>query len=45
MWPDAQYGAGATRDPETFRGTLQRLAGETEVRVLTPGEIAIFAAR
>lgn len=44
MWSDEQYGAGATLDPETFRGTLQRLAGETEVRVLAPGEIAIFGA-
>ena len=44
MWPDAQYGPGATLDPALFRDTLARLGGTAEVRVLEPGEIAIFAA-
>jgi L-ascorbate metabolism protein UlaG (beta-lactamase superfamily) len=45
MWPDEQYGAGATLDPETYRQTLTRLGGTAEVRVLEPGEIVVFAAR
>ena len=44
MWPDEQYGPGATLDPAIFRGTLARLGGETAVQVLEPGEIAIFHA-
>ena len=44
MWPVEQYGPGATLDPATFRQTLSRLGGETEVRVLEPGEIAVFSA-
>jgi L-ascorbate metabolism protein UlaG (beta-lactamase superfamily) len=43
MWPDEQYGPGATLDPALFRDTLARLGGTAEVRVLQPGEIAIFA--
>ena len=42
MWPDEQYGPGATLDPALFRDTLERLGGETTVQVLEPGEIAIF---
>jgi L-ascorbate metabolism protein UlaG (beta-lactamase superfamily) len=42
MWPDEQYGPGATLDPATFRDTLQRLGGTAAVRVLEPGEIAVF---
>jgi len=42
MWPDEQYGPGATLDPETFRETLTRLGSETEVRVLHEGEIVVF---
>lgn len=42
MWPEAQYGPGATLDPETFRQTLARLGGSAEVRVLEPGEMALF---
>ncbi len=44
MWPDEQYGAGATLDPELFRDTLARLGSETSVRILEPGEITIFRA-
>jgi L-ascorbate 6-phosphate lactonase len=43
MWPDEQYGAGATLDPALFRDTLARLGGTTEVRALQPGELVIFA--
>jgi L-ascorbate 6-phosphate lactonase len=42
MWPEEQYGTGATLDPATFRDTLVRLGGETQVQVLEPGEIALF---
>lgn len=42
MWPDEQYGSGATLDPALFADTLSRLGGTTEVRVLEPGEIALF---
>jgi L-ascorbate metabolism protein UlaG (beta-lactamase superfamily) len=42
MWPDEQYGPGATLDPETFRATLDRLGGTSDVRVLVPGEIVVF---
>jgi L-ascorbate metabolism protein UlaG (beta-lactamase superfamily) len=42
MWPDEQYGPGATLDPETFRQTLTCLGSETEVRVLREGEIVVF---
>lgn len=42
MWPDEQYGEGATLDPKMFRETLERLGSETEVRVLQPGEIVVF---
>jgi L-ascorbate 6-phosphate lactonase len=42
MWPDEQYGEGATLDPAIFQETLSKLGGETSVRVLAPGEIAIF---
>jgi L-ascorbate 6-phosphate lactonase len=42
MWPDEQYGEGATLDPKTFRETLARLGSETKVRVLEPGEIVVF---
>ena len=45
MWPDEQYGEGATLDPEIFRETLTRLGGTAEVRVLEPGEIVVFAPR
>lgn len=44
MWPDEQYGADATLDPALFQETLQRLGSTAEVRVLEPGEIALFAA-
>ena len=44
MWPDEQYGPGATLDPELFRDTLARLGGATSVRILEPGEIALFQA-
>jgi L-ascorbate 6-phosphate lactonase len=44
MWPEEQYGAGATLDPATFRDTLARLGSETAVQVLEPGEIAFFRA-
>jgi L-ascorbate metabolism protein UlaG (beta-lactamase superfamily) len=44
MWPDEQYGEGATLDPALFRDTLAELGGETEARVLQPGEIVIFGA-
>ena len=44
MWPDEQYGAGATLDPRIFRDTLARLGSETAVQVLEPGEIVIFRA-
>jgi L-ascorbate metabolism protein UlaG (beta-lactamase superfamily) len=45
MWPDDQYGAGATLDPEIFRQTLTRLGGTAEVRVLEPGEIVLFTSK
>jgi L-ascorbate metabolism protein UlaG (beta-lactamase superfamily) len=45
MWPDAQYGPGATLDPALFAETLRRLGSDTEVRVLEPGELAVFARR
>ena len=32
MWPEEQYGPGATLDPATFRDTLARLGGETRCR-------------
>ena len=44
MWPDEQYGPGATLDPATFGDTFARLGGETVVQVLEPGEIALFRA-
>ena len=44
MWPEEQYGTGATLDPATFRDTLSRLGGETAVQVLEPGEITLFRA-
>ena len=44
MWPDAQYGPGATLDPALFRHTLARLGSETEVQVLEPGELVLFDA-
>ena len=44
MWPEEQYGAGATLDPATFRDTLARLGSETVVQVLEPGEITLFRA-
>ena len=44
MWPEEQYGPGATLDPATFRDTLARLGSETAVQVLEPGEITIFRA-
>jgi L-ascorbate 6-phosphate lactonase len=42
MWPEEQYGIGATLDPVTFRDTLARLGSETVVQVLEPGEITLF---
>ena len=42
MWPPEQYGPGATLDPELFRDTFTRLGGESEVRLLEPGEIVVF---
>lgn len=42
MWPDEQYGPGATLDPQIFRHTLARLGSETTVQVLEPGEIVLF---
>jgi L-ascorbate 6-phosphate lactonase len=42
MWPDEQYGEGATLDPEQFRETLSRLGSGTVVQVLQPGEIVVF---
>jgi L-ascorbate 6-phosphate lactonase len=45
MWPAEQYGPGATLDPETFRQTLARFGGESEVRLLEPGEITVFTSR
>lgn len=42
MWPDEQYGEGATLDPELFRETLARLGSKTEVRVLREGEIVLL---
>jgi L-ascorbate 6-phosphate lactonase len=42
MWPEEQYGEGATLDPALFRDTLARLGSQTEVRVLQPGEIVLF---
>jgi L-ascorbate 6-phosphate lactonase len=42
MWPEEQYGAGATLDPVTFGDTLARLGSETVVQVLEPGEITLF---
>jgi L-ascorbate 6-phosphate lactonase len=44
MWPEEQYGTGATLDPATFRDTLSRLGSETAVQVLEPGEITLFRA-
>ncbi len=44
MWPEEQYGPGATLDPATFRDTLARLGSETMVQVLEPGEITHFRA-
>jgi L-ascorbate metabolism protein UlaG (beta-lactamase superfamily) len=44
MWEDADYGPGATLDPESFRQTLAKLGGTSEVRVLSPGEIALFGS-
>ena len=45
MWPEEQYGTGATLDPTTFRDTLARLGSETMVQVLQPGEITLFRGR
>ena len=45
MWPDEQYGSGATLDPETFRDTLARLGSDTAVQVLEPGVMTLFEAR
>ena len=42
MWPQEQYGPGATLDPAMFADTLARLGSETKVQVLEPGEIALF---
>ena len=39
MWAPQDFGPGATLDPEQFKGTLSRLGGGPEVRVLTVGEI------
>ena len=44
MWPEEQYGTGATLDPATFRDTLSRLGSETSVQVQEPGEITLFRA-
>jgi hypothetical protein len=44
MWPEEQYGTGATLDPALFRDTLTRLRSETVVQVLEPGEITLFRA-
>jgi L-ascorbate 6-phosphate lactonase len=44
MWPEEQYGTGATLGPATFRNTLARLGSEAVVQVLEPGEITIFRA-
>ncbi|MDQ2655387.1 MAG: MBL fold metallo-hydrolase [Chloroflexota bacterium] len=44
MWPAAQYGPGATLDPELFRATLTRLGGSSKVQVLREGEIVTFTA-
>jgi L-ascorbate 6-phosphate lactonase len=44
MWPEEQYGPGATLDPATFRDTLARLGSDTTVQVLEPGEITLFSA-
>jgi L-ascorbate metabolism protein UlaG (beta-lactamase superfamily) len=44
MWPEEQYGPGATLDPAIFRDTLARLGSGTVVQVLEPGEITLFHA-
>ncbi len=44
MWPEEQYGTGATLDPATFGDTLSRLGAETAVQVLEPGEVTLFHA-
>jgi L-ascorbate 6-phosphate lactonase len=44
MWPEKQYGLGATLDPAIFRDTLTRLGSKTVVQVLEPGEMTLFPA-
>jgi L-ascorbate 6-phosphate lactonase len=44
MWPEEQYGPGATLDPATFRDTLALLGSKTAVQVPEPGEITLFRA-
>jgi L-ascorbate 6-phosphate lactonase len=41
LWRDADYGAGATLDPQLFADTYRRLAPEGRVHVLTPGELVL----
>jgi L-ascorbate 6-phosphate lactonase len=41
LWRDADYGAGATLDPELFAGTYQRLHPGGRVRIPQPGELML----
>ena len=44
MWAPETFGPAASLDPHAFRDTLTRLGGESDVRILTRGDITIFAA-
>jgi L-ascorbate 6-phosphate lactonase len=42
LWRDADYGQGATLDPQLFVGTYHRLNGDGATLVLTPGEMVVL---
>ena len=41
LWRDADYGAGATLDPQLFVDTYHRLAPDRRTHVLVPGELVL----
>jgi len=42
LWRDADYGEGATLDPQLFADTYRRLSSEGQVQVLTPAELVLL---
>jgi L-ascorbate 6-phosphate lactonase len=42
LWRDADYGPGATLDPQLFVDTYRRLSPEGRVHVLSPGELLLL---